>query len=222
MQAKTAVLLGASGLIGSGLLQLLLQDDQYGKVRVLVRSSFPMIHPKLEVKITDFNDAGNYRLSLGEGDVIFCCIGTTMKKVKGDKALYRQIDRDIPVHAAQYGMDKGFSQYLLVSAIGASANASNFYLQLKGGVEDAIMALPYAAVHVFRPSLLLGNREERRTGESIAQSVMPLFSFLMTGKLKKYKPVQAMDVAKAMLAASKSGVKGTNIYEYTQIKALAG
>ncbi|HEX5025953.1 MAG TPA: semialdehyde dehydrogenase, partial [Agriterribacter sp.] len=200
----------------------LLHDHQYGKIRALVRKPLPIMHPKLEVKVTDFGDAGSYRSSLGEGDVIFCCIGTTMKKVKGDKALYRQIDMDIPVRAAQYGLDNGFSQYLLVSAIGANATASNFYLQLKGSVEDAIITMPYAAVHIFRPSLLLGDREEHRRGESMARSIMPLFSMLMAGSLKKYKPVQALDVAKAMLAASKTGNTGTNIYEYPEIKMLAG
>src|SRR5690606_25934626 len=115
MEAKTAVLLGATGLIGNHLLQLLLQDDHYSTVRALVRRPLPVIHPKLEVQITNFDDHDNFHRALGKGDTIFCCIGTTMEKVKGDKALYRRIDFDIPVHAAQWGVDNGFSQYLVVS-----------------------------------------------------------------------------------------------------------
>jgi uncharacterized protein YbjT (DUF2867 family) len=218
MQAKTAVLLGATGLIGNHLLQLLLQDDHYSTIRALVRSPLPVIHPKLEVLVTDFKDLHYFKTAMGEGDIIFCCVGTTMKKVNGDKALYHQVDVDIPVHAAQFGIDKGFSQYLVVSAIGANAKASNFYLRLKGNMEDSIHALPYPAIHIFRPSLLLGNREEVRKGERITQSVMPALSFLLPAK---YRAIQAKAVAKAMLAAAQSGKTGVNIYEYTQIKMLS-
>ena len=218
MQAKTAVLLGATGLIGNHLLQLLLQDDHYSTIRTLVRKPLPVIHPKLEVQLTDFNDLHDFNAAMGSGDDIFCCIGTTIKKVNGDKALYHQIDVDIPVHAAQFGIDKGFSQYLVVSAIGANAKASNFYLRLKGNMEDSIHALPYPAIHIFRPSLLLGNREEVRKGERITQSVMPALSFLLPAK---YRAIQAKAVAKAMLAAAQSGKTGVNIYEYTQIKMLS-
>lgn len=218
MEAKTAVLLGATGLIGNHLLQLLLQDDHYSTVRALVRRPLPVIHPKLEVQITNFDDHDNFHRALGKGDTIFCCIGTTMEKVKGDKALYRRIDFDIPVHAAQWGVDNGFSQYLVVSAIGADAKSSNFYLHLKGSMETAIHALPYASLHIFRPSLLLGNREEKRKGEKLAQSIMPALSFMLPGSLKKYRAINATDVAKAMLTAAKSGKAGINVHEYSQMK----
>ena len=220
MQAKTAVLLGATGLIGNHLLHLLLADDYFTTVRVLVRKPFAFIHPRLEIQITDFSDHDNFHRALGKGDAIFCCIGTTMKKVNGDKALYRSIDFDIPVHAAQWGADNGFSQYLVVSAVGANAASSGFYLQLKGSMEAAIHALPYASLHIFRPSLLLGTREEKRKGEGLAQSIMPALSFMLAGALKKYRPIEAADVAKAMLAAAKSGKTGVNIHEYRQMKAV--
>ena len=164
MQAKTAVLLGATGLTGNYLLHLLLADDYFAQIRVLVRKPFAFIHPRLEVCVTDFDDHNNFHRALGKGDTIFCCIGTTMKKVNGDKALYRRIDFNIPVHAAQWGIDNGFSQYLVVSAIGANAKSSNFYLSLKGSMEEAIHALPYTSLHIFRPSLLLGSREGRGSG----------------------------------------------------------
>ena len=218
MEAKTAVLLGATGLIGNHLLHLLLGDDYFTTIRVLVRKPFAFIHPKLEIQITDFNYHDNFHSALGKGDVIFCCIGTTMEKVNGDKALYRRIDFDIPVHAAQWGIDNGFSQYLVVSAIGANPKSSNFYLHLKGSMEAAIHALPYVSLHIFRPSLLLGNREEKRKGEKLAQSIMPALSFMLPGSLKKYRAIDATDVAKAMLAAAKSGKAGIMVHEYAQMK----
>lgn len=220
MHTKTALLLGATGLIGNHLLLLLLKDEEYTKVIALTRKPLAIAHAKLETRITDFSNAHSYNTAVTEGDVFFCCIGTTMKNVKGDKQLYRQIDFDIPVQGAKFALEKGYSRYVLVSAIGARATASNFYLSLKGQTEDAVSSLGFPAVHIFRPSLLLGDRKESRTGEKAAQVIMPLLSFLLIGQLAKYKPVSAAQVAEAMLIASKANAKGTNIYTYTQIKSL--
>jgi len=218
MQAKTAVLLGATGLIGSHLLQLLLNNDRYTHVRAIVRKPLNINHPKLETCIVDFNNENAYPSATGTGDAIFCCIGTTMKNVKGDKALYRKIDFDIPVKAAQWGINNNFSQYLLVSAIGANSASSNFYIKLKGEVEDAISALNYPSAHIFRPSLLMGNRKEQRGMEKFLQKIFPAISFLLPAK---YKPVQAEDVAKAMLAASFITATGTSLHTYSNIISLA-
>lgn len=220
MHTKTALLLGATGLIGNYLLQLLLQDDEYTHIIALTRKPLNIAHSKLETRITDFSNADSFGAAITEGDVVFCCIGTTMKNVKGDKQLYRQIDFDIPVQGAMLALEKGYKQYVLVSAIGARAAASNFYLSLKGQTEDAISSLGFPAIHIFRPSLLLGGRKESRAGEKAAQVIMPLLSFLFIGALAKYKPVSAAQVAEAMLIASKANAKGTNIYTYTQIKSL--
>lgn len=221
MQAKTAVLLGATGLTGSHLLQLLLEDDRYAKVRAIVRKPLQQAHPKLEVKVIDFRNKAAFREAIGTGDIIFCCIGTTMKNVKGDKTLYRQIDYDIAVHAAEYGAESGFSDYLLISAIGANANSSNFYVRLKGETENAVRAFPYKTVYIFRPSLLMGDRKESRTAEKIFQAIMPAFSFLLTGRLQKYRPVHIATLAKAMLNAPFTNHKGVHTEEYQQIKNLA-
>lgn len=220
IQLKTALVLGSTGLIGNQLLALLLNDPAYGKVVALSRKHIDIIHPKLEVNIIDFADENSYRENIPEGDVIFCCIGTTMKQVKGDRQRYRQIDFDIPVQAARWGLEKGYSQYLLVSAIGASADASNFYLRLKGETEDAIAALPYTAVHIFRPSLLLGDRKESRPMEKAAQILSPVLSLLMIGSLKHYRPIQSKTVARAMLAASETDTTGVHVYAFSEIKAL--
>lgn len=221
MQAKTAVLLGATGLTGNYLLSLLLEDTRYEKVRIIVRKSINQPHPKLEESIVDFKNESAFREAIGMGDVIFCCIGTTMKNVNGDKVLYRQIDYDIAVNAAKFGAESRFSDYLLISAVGANANSSNFYIKLKGEVENAIAGFPYTSIYIFRPSLLMGSRKENRTGEKIFQAIMPAFSFLMVGALQKYKPIHITTLAKAMLNAPFTNNKGVHIEEYQQIKSLA-
>ncbi len=221
MEVKTAVLLGASGLIGNHLLQLLLQDDQYRHIRVLVRRPLEIADPRLETIVVDFNNQEEFKYALGKGDAIFCCIGTTMKNVKGDKTRYRQIDHDIPVNAAQWGFEAGFSQYAIISSVGANSKSSNFYLRLKGEVEDAVQSLSYPSLHIFRPSILLGKHKETRTGENMAQAVMPVLSFLFFGSLKKYRAVKAEDVARAMLGAVQAGIPGQHVYEYTRIRALS-
>jgi uncharacterized protein YbjT (DUF2867 family) len=220
MQAATAVVLGATGLIGQQLLQILLNDNTFTEIRALVRSKLPFSHDKLRAVVVDFNDQAAFRNAIGQGDCVFCCIGTTMKKVKGDKEAYRKVDYDIAVNAGQYAIAQGFSQYALVSAIGANAGSSNFYLRLKGEVENAIAAMPFRSTHIFRPSVLLGERKEQRTGESIAQSLMSALSFLLIGSAKKYKPIQGKEVAAAMVAAIKSENPGKHIYHYEEIRRL--
>jgi len=220
MQGKTAVLIGATGLTGSKLIQMLLDSTEYSTVNILVRRPVNIVHPKLNIRVVDFSNADEYYNALGTGDIIFCCIGTTMKKVNGNKKLYRTIDYDIPVNAAKWGMEKGFSRYSFMSAIGADSKSSNFYLRLKGEVEDNIRSLGYQAVDIFRPSLLLGNRREERGGERTAQIIFPLISFLFIRGWRKYKPVQAEAVARAMLKASLADNSGSNVYEYDGIKAF--
>ncbi len=214
MNGQTAVVLGATGLIGSHLLEQLLNDDTFTKVRVLVRRPLDITHPKLETCITNFSDYDDYKAKLGKGDCIFCCIGTTNAHVKGDKALYRTIDFDIPVNAARFGKEAGFKQYLLVSAAGADSKSSIFYSRLKGEVEEVIATYNFNSFHVFRPSFLLGRRKEQRTGESIGKKVFQFFSFLIPSK---YKGIQAVDVAKAMIKAAKGKKEGLKVYYYREM-----
>ncbi|MFT3947706.1 MAG: NAD(P)H-binding protein [Agriterribacter sp.] len=221
MQAKTAILLGATGLTGNYLLQLLLADDRYEKVRAIVRKPLQQTHPKLEVKVIDFKNAQAFREAIGSGDIIFCCIGTTMKNVKNDKTLYRQIDYDIAADAAKYGSENGFTQYLLISAIGSNAESANFYVRLKGEVENAIQTFPYQSIDIFRPSLLMGDRKEKRIAEKIFQSIMPVFSFLMIGGMQQYKPIHITVLAKAMCNAPFVNKAGVHIEVYKDILNLA-
>ena len=214
MQSLTAVVLGATGLVGEQLVQQLLNDPAYSKVRILVRRPVEMSHPKLEVNIVDFDDLADYRSKLGAGDCIFCAIGTTQKKVKNDKAAYKKVDIGIPVNAAKMGKDAGFTTYLLVSAVGANAFSKNFYLKLKGEAEAEIAAINFDSFHVFRPSILLGKRKELRLAELIGKKIMKGVSLFLAGGLKKYKAINAADVARAMVSAAKSDKKGMFVHPY--------
>lgn len=221
MNELTAVVIGATGLTGNLVVEELLKDEAFKIVRVLVRKKMNTIHQKLQQKIVDFNDPEDYSEKFGEGDVIFCCIGTTRKKVKGDKILYEKIDYDIPVNAAGIGIAKGFKKFLIVSAIGANQNSSTFYLRLKGKTENALKQFPFVSLEIFRPSIINGNRKENRTLEKVVQAVMDLLSFLFLGPLKKFRAIGADNIAKAMVNASKANNKGVNYYRYEEMMDMA-
>jgi uncharacterized protein YbjT (DUF2867 family) len=213
----TATIIGATGLIGGYLLEELLQDNYYDTVRILIRRPLELTHPKLEKKLVDFSDAESFRLALEGSDVVFCAIGTTQKKVKGDKEAYRKVDYDITVNAAELCKMNGCETFMFVSAVGANSKSNNFYLKLKGEVEDAVKAVGLKSVHIMQPSMLLGDRKEFRLGEKISKSILPAFSFLIPSK---YKPIHGKEVAKAMVAAAKKNDEGFFIAEYREIKQL--
>lgn len=217
MQTKTALVLGASGLIGNQLLAYLLNDDYFSKVRILVRKSLSIHHPKIEELVIDFNHLEAFQKAMGEGDVIFCCIGTTMKKVKGDKALYKSIDFDIAVNAARFGIEAGYRQYALVSAQMANANSLLFYNRIKGETEEVVSTFPYESIHIFRPSILIGNRKEKRIAEKFFGTLMQQLSFLLP---KPARPIEACVVAQAMIRSVKENLNGKHIYTYQEMMNL--
>ena len=141
--------------------------------------------------------------------------------MKGDKVAYRKVDYDIAINAAKFGLQAGYQKYLLVSSIGAKAGATNFYLQLKGEIENAITDMPFKRIDIFQPSILLGNRKEFRPAELIGKGVMQAVSLLLAGGFKKYKAVSALNVAKAMVAASKKIEEGISIHQYPEIIQLS-
>lgn len=210
-----ATLIGATGLIGSHLLELLLNDEYFDTVRILVRRPFELNHPKLEKKLVDFSDKESFRLALEESDVIFCAVGTTQKKVKGDKEAYRKVDYDIAVNAAQLGKLCGCETFVLVSSVGANPKSNNFYLKLKGEIEESVKSTGIKSIQIIRPSVLLGNRKESRPAEKISMLVMSAFSILIPSR---YKAIKAIDVAKAMISVSKMSDKVFSILHYREIK----
>lgn len=217
MSSKTAAIIGATGLTGQHLQRLLLEDHYFDIIRLIVRRPLPKTNPRIEVKLVDFNDSESVQLALEDVHTIFCCIGTTQKKVKGDKALYRKIDFDIPVNAARLGRENGCEQFIHMSSVGANSSSGNFYLKLKGEVEEALKASGINSIHIMRPSILLGKRQEFRLGERIGQTVASSLSFLLPSK---YKPIQSKKVAKAMLNAAKIDKPGFYVYEYKELMRI--
>jgi len=217
MSEKTVALIGATGLIGSHLMELLHDDDDFITIRVLVRRPVPFNHPKIKVLVIDFADEAAFKAGIAGCDAVFCAIGTTNKKVKGDKAAYRKVDYDITVNAAKFCTETGCRHFLLVSSVGANSKGGNFYIKLKGEVEDQVRSISIPSVSIFRPSMLLGKRQESRPLETIAQVMSKPLSFLFPSQ---YKPIAAEDVAKAMVAACKQDKPGFHIYHFKEMKAF--
>jgi len=216
--SRIVTLIGATGLIGGKLLDLLLKEPTIHTVRALVRKTVDSGNPKLQQFVINFEDPKAYEPHMGGADVVFCAVGTTNSKVQGDKELYKKVDFDIPVFAAKAAAKYGVNAFVLVSAVGANPdNNRNFYLKLKGVTEEAVCKEMIPSVNIMRPSLILGERKERRFAEKIAQSVMPAFNWALASK---YKAVKADDVAAAMLAAGNAGTKGIHFYEYDGIRQL--
>lgn len=215
--SKIVSLAGATGLIGSQLLQMLLEDEHFDKVRVLIRRPIDLAHPKLEKKIVDFGDGDSLLVALDGSQIVFCTIGTTLQKVKGDRKAYRQIDYNIAVNLSRFAKMTGCNDFVLVSSAGANPRSTNFYLKLKGEIEHEIASHKHNSVHIMRPSMLLGERKEFRPMEIMGKVMMPIFSFLLP---TKYKPIKAKTVARAMLNAAKEAKKGIHIYEFGELKEI--
>ncbi len=195
---KTALVVGATGLIGRQLVNQLLQSDHYSTIRILVRKPIKNQHLKLVEVDYDFSQPDT---QLVQGDDVFCCLGTTMKKA-GSKEAFTQVDHDYPLQIARAAKQNGASQYLIVTAMGADSGSAFFYNRVKGNVEDDLKKVGFGALHIFQPSLLLGDREEKRLGEKIGETVMRIFKPIMLGPLKKYRAIDAAKVAQAMLIAA--------------------
>ena len=210
MSTKQVTLFGGTGLIGGFLLDLLLADKTISKVRVVTRKPLVKQHDKMEVFEIDFSKPEEIERSIGDSKVVFSCIGTTQAQVRGDKKAYRKIDYDITHNIALGCKTKQVDHFLFVSSAGANSGSSNFYMGLKGEIDDAVLNLKLNATTIFRPSLLLGKRTTFRPGERLAQIIMPLFSFLMPTKLKA---IRGERVAKAMFDQSKLKNIGNRVIE---------
>tara|TARA_B100000929_G_scaffold6867_1_gene5825 strand:+ start:13 stop:672 length:660 start_codon:yes stop_codon:yes gene_type:complete len=214
MKLKEVTLFGGTGLIGSLLLDILIKDNDYHKINVVTRKSISLSHKKIKIHIIDFSNSKSYSQTLRNSQIVFASIGTTQSKVKGNKESYRKIDFDIIYNIAKACKENNVENFSFVSSSGANIKSNNFYLNLKGEIENSILNLNLSSTSIFRPSLLLGKRKEKRYGEKIAQLIMPFLSFLMPSK---YKPIKAALVAKSMVNISKSIQPGFKIYHYKEI-----
>lgn len=209
---KTALIAGATGLIGGHLLSLLLASERYRKVIAFTRHDLP-IHSKLiQVKIE-----GNRVDKLNPGssvDDVYCCLGTTMAKAHTKEKFY-YADFTLPSLLAKGSLEQGAKQYLLVSALGASKKSSIYYNQVKGATEEEVSKAGFETVHIFRPSLLLGPRAEKRSAEDAAKFFYRFFGFLIPSK---YKAIDAMKVARAMLHFASKDERGCFIHESNQLQ----
>jgi uncharacterized protein YbjT (DUF2867 family) len=216
---KKAVIAGATGLIGRELVHLLLHDIHYDEVFILVRTMTPLDHPKLTQVVTDFNNLEEIAVYLNHADV-FCTLGTTIKIAKTQEA-FRKVDYEYPLQLAQLAQTHAANQFLVVTAMGANANSKIFYSKVKGQLENSLKLLGLTALHIFHPSLLLGDRKEVRKGERIGSMLSKGLSVFLIGSLSKYKPIHVNTVARGMIQAAQQEAIGTQIYEYDQIVMLA-
>ncbi len=215
---KTALLFGSSGLVGGHLLNQLIKDNDYDKIKIFVRSEPKINDPKLEIIKTDFNNLENYKKDI-IGDVCFFCIGTT-KKNSPDKKKYRRIELEVPIEIAQIAKSNSINSFIFVSSGYADPNSSGDYLKFKGEVEEELKRLNFSKLGIMRPSFLLGDRKEKRVGEIIGIFVFKLLSPLFFGPLKKMKPIQSQIVAKAMIFIAQNNIRQT-IFESNEIIELS-
>ena len=216
---KKAIIVGASGLIGSKLLDVLLNQPEYDQVLSIGRKKIKSRNTKLEQIVVEFDDIEDHEDQI-KGDVIFCCLGTTRRDTP-DLNDYRKIDHDYPLRLAEIALRNGIEQYHLVSAMGARSDASNFYTKIKGDTEDDLKKVGLKGLFIYQPSLLIGHRNKPRVMETIAVWVMKIVSPLMLGDFKKYRAIQALDVAKAMYKQSLKNKTGVFTYTSDKIKKRA-
>lgn len=214
---KKALILGATGLVGTSLLQQLVAHPDYALIRVLVRKPTGIQHPKVEEHLIDFSRFQDYT-PLFDVDEVFCCLGTTMKQA-GSKQAFYFVDHDLPVQAAK--MAQLFAKkFFLVSSIGANAWSLNFYLKVKGETERDILQTTLETIYILRPSMLLGERKERRAGEEIGKALMKIVKPIMIGGLRKYRGIEAHTVALAMLIVARRNEKGKYFFESHDIENI--
>jgi uncharacterized protein YbjT (DUF2867 family) len=209
-----AVLFGGTGLTGGCILNLLKNDSDFKSIIVVSRKTFTHSSNKISNKVIDFSDPVEIESCMRKDSIVFSCIGTTQAQVKGDKKKYREIDFDITLNIANACKKLNAKKFLFISSGGANSSSANFYLKLKGEIEDAVIKTKNNSLFILKPSLLLGKRNNSRFIENIGQIIMPLFSILLPDSIKA---VKANTVAKCMLELSKSERSGLNIIENKEI-----
>ena len=211
---KTALIFGSSGLVGSHLLDLITQDNNYSKIKLYVRSEPKKVNSKFEIIKVDFNKLEDYKDSIN-GDDCFFCIGTTRKNTP-DKNEYIKVEYNLPVSVAKIAKLNSVNNFIYISSLGANPNATSLYLKNKGKAEEELVKLNFTNLSILRPSILVGNRKENRLGEKIGIFAMKTFSPLFFGNMKKYKPINVENVAKSMLQVAQKHYQN-NIFESDEI-----
>ena len=204
---KTALLFGSSGLVGGHLLNQLIKDNKYSKIKLFVRTDPEISDPKVEVIKTNFNSLENHKEDI-KGDDCFFCIGTT-KKNSPDKDDYRKVELDIPKEIAQIAKSNFVNSFIFVSALYANPKSSGDYVKFKGLVEEELKELNFPKLVLMRPSFLMGDRKEKRVGEKIGIFVFKLLSPLLLGPLKKMRPIHSETVARAMIIVIQNDIQKT-------------
>jgi uncharacterized protein YbjT (DUF2867 family) len=213
---KTAIVIGSTGLVGSELVKLLLASPHYGSVLLLNRRASGLAHPKIVERIVDFDAPDLTGIS---GDDFYCALGTTLRKA-GSKAAQHEIDCEYPTTIATHLRNQGIRQMILVSSVGADASAASFYLRTKGELEKNLIALGFESTVILRPSVLVGKRAEFRLGEQAGILLMKILSPFIFGALRKYKGIEASQVAQCMVREANSGAAGVRFLEFDQIRNL--
>lgn len=209
---KKALVIGGTGLVGNQLINLLLADGGY-TVTVLVRKPMPINHKRLTQVVFDFEKPDK---TMVQADEVFCCLGTTIK-VAGSKPAFYKVDFEYVLSIAQIAHSNGASKFALVSSMGANEDSAVFYSKTKGAIEAAVTRVGFKSLFILRPSVLLGDRKEFRLGEKIGKVIMSAISFAIP---KKYRPIEARQVAKAMIACMNSGKTGVHVLESDAIADL--
>ena len=204
---KTALLFGSSGLVGGHLLNQLIKDNKYSKIKLFVRTDPEISDPKVEVIKTNFNSLENHKEDI-KGDDCFFCIGTT-KKNSPDKDEYKRVELDIPKEIAQIAKSNLVNSFIFVSALYANPKSSGDYVKFKGLVEEELKELNFPKLVLMRPSFLMGDRKEKRVGEKIGIFVFKLLSPLLLGPLKKMRPIHSETVARAMIIVIQNDIQKT-------------
>jgi uncharacterized protein YbjT (DUF2867 family) len=215
---KKAIVFGASGLVGSFIVQELLSHPAYSLVMVVVRKDLSFHHPKLKVLIGNYQSLPNLKPEIA-ADEVFIALGTTKKKTPDEKAYY-QVDHDYPVLAAQLAKEVGAHAVYVVSAVGANETSGIFYVRTKGEMERDITALQFEHTHIFRPSLITGQRHESRPLEKFFSGLWKVVNPLLIGGLKKYRGMEGKNIAKAMVKAAQQPSGKLKIYHWTDMKSL--
>ena len=211
--SKTAIVLGATGLVGGHLIEQLVQHDAYTRVVALSRRPLEYEHPKLQVALLDFDNPDPDKI---KGDDLYCALGTTLRKAGSKEAQYR-IDCTYPYEIGKIARQNGVQQYVLVSSIGASTKTGNFYLRTKGELEQKLTDLDFPGLIIGRPSAILGDRGEFRLGEKIGIFLVQVLKPFVP---KRYRGIQAAQIARALIASAVEGQEGTRIIESDQLQGI--